>query len=400
MHGHISRTGAAVETVAVGTGSLEAVVSDAFDQFYRRRRVLITGHTGFKGGWLSLWLKHLGAEVWGYGHGAPTSPGFHEILPIDTFQGEIAGDVRDPESLRAAVDRARPEIVFHLAAQPLVRRSYSEPHSTLATNVMGTANLLEAIRIAGCPAHVVVVTTDKCYENVGRTDGYVESDSLGGHDVYSASKAAAELVVQAWRRSFFEPNSALGNVASARGGNVIGGGDYAEDRLVPDAVRALLGGHAIPVRNPSSTRPWQHVLDCLSGYLCLGARLAGSGKHSPVASAFNFGPDPSANRPVRELVEGILEGWPGTWRNLAPPDAPHEAAKLNLSIKKASDKLGWQPAWDFEDTVQQTIAWYRARHVEQISDLAAFSVGQIERFTAAARERGIAWANGKMETLS
>lgn len=291
--------------------------------------------------------------------------------------------------------RARPEIVFHLAAQPLVRRSYSEPQATLATNVLGTANLLDAVRLAGSPAHVVVITTDKCYENVGRTDGYVETDPLGGHDVYSASKAAAELVVQSWRRSFFEPNAALGNVASARGGNVIGGGDYAEDRLVPDAVRALLAGQEIPVRNPGSTRPWQHVLDCLSGYLWLGARLASSGKNSPVAGAFNFGPDPAANRPVQQLVEGILRGWPGVWRNLAPANAPHEAARLNLSIQKAAQLLGWHPAWDFDATVRETVAWYRARHVDRVSDLVKFSALQIEGFTAAAQKRGVAWALGR-----
>lgn len=368
-------------------------MSNAFNQFYRNRRVLVTGQTGFKGGWLSLWLHHLGASVWGFGQGAPTAPSFHETLPAGTFEGEIVGDIRNARAIQDAVVRVRPDIVFHLAAQPLVRKSYSEPEDTLATNVMGTANVLDALRLAGGTTHVLVVTTDKCYENVGRTDGYVETDPLGGHDVYSASKAAAELVVQSWRRSFFEPNPALGNLASARGGNVIGGGDYAEDRLVPDAIRALLAGREIPVRNPASTRPWQHVLDCLSGYLWLGARLATSGKNSPIASAFNFGPDPAANRPVQELVECILRGWPGKWLNLAPPNAPHEAARLNLSIQKAGQLLGWHPAWDFEATVRETVAWYRARHVNQVSDLAAFSVDQINAFTAAAQKRGVAWAS-------
>lgn len=380
--------------MGLGEGALEGVVTDAFGQFYRGRRVLVTGHTGFKGAWLALWLRHLGADVWGFGLPAPTSPSLYETLPRGFFQGEATADVRDAGALGTAVASARPDVVFHLAAQPLVRRSYVEPQATLTTNVVGTANVLDAVRTAGLPAHVVVVTTDKCYENVGRTDGYVETDPLGGHDVYSASKAAAELVVQSWRRSFFEPNPTLGNVASARGGNVIGGGDYAEDRLVPDAIRALLHSKPIPVRNPASTRPWQHVLDCLSGYLWLGATLGREGKNPPAAAAFNFGPDPAANRPVRELVEGILEAWPGSWEDLAPPGAPHEAARLSLSIEKAARVLGWHPTWDFAPTIRETVAWYRARHVEGVSGLMDFSIGQINRFTEAARARGIAWAGG------
>lgn len=371
-----------------------------FAGYYTGRRALITGHTGFKGGWLALWLKELGAEVHGFSLPPPMEPNLYATIQQHSVVSDGRGDVRNLEQVTATIEQVRPEIIFHLAAQPLVRLSYQQPLETLLTNTVGTAHILEAVRQVelGCP--IILVTTDKCYENRNWEHAYREGDPLGGHDVYSASKAAAELVASAWRRSFFQDHPNLGPIATVRAGNVIGGGDYAADRIVPDAVRALIAGQAIPVRNPHATRPWQHVLDCLSGYLCLGARLAGSGKNSPVASAFNFGPDPSANRPVRELVEGILEGWPGTWRNLAPPDAPHEAAKLNLSIKKASDKLGWQPAWDFENTVEQTIAWYRARHVEQISDLAAFSVGQIERFTAAACEREIAWANGKKERLS
>jgi len=273
-----------------------------FGDFYTGKQVLVTGHTGFKGGWLSLWLGSLGAKVSGYGLPAPTHPNFHELIQDGVFSREFIGDVRDLSCLRSAVERIRPEVVFHLAAQPLVRLSYREPLETLSSNVMGTANLLEAVRQTECAAAVVIVTSDKCYENRQWVHGYRENDAMGGHDVYSMSKGAAELVVQSWRRSFFAPNAKLGNVATARGGNVIGGGDYAPDRLVPDCIRALLGRQSIAIRNPSATRPWQHVLDCLSGYLWLGSQLARQEKNSPIADAFNFGPGVQAGMTVVELV--------------------------------------------------------------------------------------------------
>jgi CDP-glucose 4,6-dehydratase len=363
-----------------------------FNDFYRNKRVLVTGHTGFKGGWLSLWLKKLGANVSGLSLPPPTHPNLHEVIQAGTFGSEIEADIRSLDALKTAVGKIRPEIVFHLAAQPLVRRSYEEPLATFETNAVGTANLLEAIRAAelGCP--VVVITSDKCYENREWEFAYRENDPMGGHDVYSMSKGATELVVQAWRKSFFTPNPKLGAVVTVRAGNVIGGGDYAQDRIVPDAVRALSENKPILVRNPGAVRPWQHVLECLSGYVWLGARLNGEGKASRLVSAFNFGPEPSARQPVRRLVEEILKVWPGKWVDGSDPRSPHEATLLSLSIEKAGALLGWHPVWNFAEAVQHTMAWYRERHVAQNTALREFSSKQIDDYAAAARAQSLPWA--------
>ena len=254
--------------------------------------------------------------------------------------------------------------------------------------------LLEAVRAAGLPCPVIVVTSDKCYENRGWEWGYRERDPLGGHDVYSMSKAAAELVAQSWRRSFFQTDARLGPLATVRAGNVIGGGDYAEDRIVPDCVRALLGGKPIAVRNPAATRPWQHVLDCLSGYLWLGARLAQPQCDARLADAFNFGPAAPSNQPVSALVTELLRHWPGEWRDESDPAAPHEASFLHLSTDRAAQWLGWFPTSDFAEAVRDTARWYRARHVEG-ADMVAFSRAQIADFTAVAVQRGLAWAQAK-----
>lgn len=367
-------------------------MSGPMRQFYQGKRVLITGHRGFKGAWLGLWLKSLGCEVSGCGFPAPTTPSLHEIIGGHTFTRELDVDVVSLADLRSAVQSASPDLIFHLAAQPLVRKSYAEPLLTFQVNALGTATLLEAVRLNRCPASVVVVTTDKCYENVGKPGGYAETDPLGGHDIYSSSKAAAELAAQSWRRSFFQMDSDLGGVATARGGNVIGGGDYAEDRLVPDAIRALIAGKPIPVRNPAATRPWQHVLDCLSGYLWLGARLSQTGKTDPIHGAFNFGPNPNDNKPVQAVIEGILKSWPGSWKNLAAPGAPHEASKLNLSIQRAASLLGWRPVWDFNTALEKTVQWYHARHATQHENMIAVSLAQIEAYENSARKQGVAWA--------
>ncbi len=363
-----------------------------FRGFYDGKRVLVTGHTGFKGGWLSLWLKKLGAAVWGVSLPAPTDPSLYAVLKGHAWAGEIECDIRNYEQLSAAVKEVRPDILFHLAAQPLVRRSYTEPLETFHTNALGTANVLEAVRRAGARCVVVVVTSDKCYENREWEFAYREIDPLGGHDVYSMSKAATELVVQAWNRSFFQPGAGLGPVATARAGNVIGGGDYAQDRIVPDCVRALLEKKPILVRNPAAVRPWQHVLECLSGYLWLGARLAGEPKASPLASPFNFGPEPSSRQPVRRLVEEILRVWPGEWIDGSAKAAPHEARLLSLSIEKAAALLGWYPVWEFQEAVEHTVAWYRQRHLVRSGDLAGFSGAQIDTYAEAARRKGLAWA--------
>jgi CDP-glucose 4,6-dehydratase len=364
-----------------------------FGDFYRNRRILVTGHTGFKGAWLSLWLRELGAEVSGFSDRNPTRPSLGELLPPKTFHHDLRGDIADAAAVRRAIRTTKPEFIFHLAAQPLVRLSYRQPLHTLQTNVMGTACLLEAVRELKSAAHVLVVTTDKCYENRNWAHGYRETDALGGHDVYSSSKAGAELVTQSWRRSFFEPDPALGNVASARAGNVIGGGDYAADRIIPECVHSLRKKEPIFVRNPAATRPWQHVLDCLSGYLLLGWCLATAGKNSRYGTAFNFGPPAASNRTVGELVQEVLRTWPGEWTTKADPNAPHEATLLHLATDQAAQWLQWFPVWNFADTVRHTTAWYQLRHGRRRADLAEFSRQQIATFVTDARAHQAPWAS-------
>jgi CDP-glucose 4,6-dehydratase len=366
-----------------------------FNGFYQGKRVLVTGHSGFKGGWLSLWLKQLGAAVSGISLPAPTNPSLHEIIKPHAFSGEIECDIRHLAPLSAAVNKLQPEVIFHLAAQPIVRRSYAEPLETFETNALGTAHLLEAVRRAELPCLVLVITSDKCYENREWEFAYRENDPLGGHDVYSMSKAATELVAQSWNKSFFVPNPKLGTVVTVRAGNVIGGGDYAQDRIVPDCVRALAEKKPILVRNPVAVRPWQHVLECLSGYLWLAARLSEEPKSSRLASPFNFGPEPSARQPVRRLVEEILKAWPGEWVDGSNPGSVHEATLLSLSIEKAGALLGWYPSWDFKEAIQRTIAWYYQRHVKKNTDMLQFSVGQIEEYVMAARMKNLSWATDK-----
>jgi len=363
-----------------------------FNNFYGGKNVLVIGHTGFKGSWLSLWLRKLGANVTGLSLPPPTPPNLHAVVQPDTFVREITCDIRDLEALRTAVGAARPDVVFHLAAQSIVRLSYTEPLATLNTNVVGTAHVLEAVRHSGANCVTIVVTSDKCYENREWEFGYRENDAMGGHDVYSASKGAAELIVAAWNRSFFLPEPALGPVATVRAGNVIGGGDYAADRLVPDCIRALEAKKPIPVRNPSAVRPWQHVLECLSGYLWLAARLGREPKDSPLAGPFNFGPEATARQPVRRLVEELLRHWPGKWVDRTDPGAPHEASFLAVSIDKAAALLGWHPTWEFGEAVKQTVAWYRERHVMKNPEMRAFSLMQIDAYVQAARRKGLAWA--------
>ncbi len=356
-----------------------------FADFYDGKRVLVTGHTGFKGSWLSLWLKKLGATVRGYSTEPPTNPNLHSLLASYSIAQEFMADIRDMSALREALEEFQPQIVFHLAAQSLVRRSYEQPVDTFSTNVIGTLNLLETLRALKSPAAVVVVTTDKCYENREWNFAYRENDALGGHDPYSASKAAAELVVNCWRESFFKPSAALGPVASARAGNVIGGGDYAQDRIVPDAIRAIVQGQELIVRNPAATRPWQHVLDSLNGYLRLGQKLVESGPRSEIASGFNFGPGPEGNFPVRKVVEHIFKVLPGKWSSPLQAGQPHEASRLNLAIDKAAALLGWSPTWRFEQAIAKTAEWYEQRHLRRNPDMLAVSLKQIEEFEQSVR---------------
>ncbi|MCP9825458.1 CDP-glucose 4,6-dehydratase [Synechococcus sp. EJ6-Ellesmere] len=334
--------------------------------FWRGRRVLLTGHTGFKGAWLLLWLQELGAQVWCYSLEAEPAPNLFRQLAAERPTQSHAwhhqvGNLADLAELNALVELCQPEVVLHLAAQPLVRRSYRDPLGTWATNVQGSLHLLEALKPLEHPCAVVMVTTDKVYENREWPHGYRECDRLGGHDPYSASKAAAELAIASWRASFCGTATHQTphlRIATARAGNVIGGGDWAEDRIVPDAMRALAAGQTIAVRRPKATRPWQHVLEPLGGYLLLAELLAKAG-HAH-ASAFNFGPNPEANRSVQELLEEALRHWPGSWSDQSAPQAPHEAGLLQLEISKARQQLGWQPRWDFATTVVRTVDWYRA----------------------------------------
>jgi CDP-glucose 4,6-dehydratase len=338
--------------------------------------VLVTGHSGFKGSWLSLWLQLLGAEVTGFALEPPTDPSIFVDARVATGMSSIVGDVRQLESLSTAISEHRPEIVFHLAAQSLVRRSYSEPVSTLSTNVMGAVNLLEAIRLDPTPRVVVVVTSDKCYENREWYWGYREHERLGGRDPYSASKACVEIVTRSLRESFFPPGSGVA-IASARAGNVIGGGDWADDRLVPDIIRALSEGRNPTVRLPQATRPWQHVLEPLSGYLVLAERLLEEG--DSFAEAWNFGPDDRDAKPVSWIVERISALWdaPGTWE-LQPGDHPHEATYLKLDASKAHERLGWRPRLGVERALEWIVEWYRA--YDNGSDVRAVAEDQICRY--------------------
>lgn len=332
--------------------------ADLLRSAYAGRSVFLTGHTGFKGSWLAMWLARLGARTAGYALAPDTSPNLFELARVeDTLAHHTLADIRDPGQLASAMQEAAPEVVFHLAAQPLVRLGYREPAMTWATNVMGTVHLLEAVRACPSVRAVVVVTTDKCYQNLEQARAYVEGDALGGNDPYSASKAGAELVVHSYRSSFFSAGGPL--LASARAGNVFGGGDWCADRLIPDAVRALGAGQALQIRNPSATRPWQHVLEALHGYLLLGAHLLHG--DARFADAFNFGPDTSDNLPVADILTRLHVHWPELDWYIAPDAAaPHEAQLLHLDSAKARSMLEWAPQWGLASGLAHTAAWYRA----------------------------------------
>jgi CDP-glucose 4,6-dehydratase len=343
------------------------------------KRVLLTGHTGFKGSWLALWLEDLGAEVHGLALPPPTEPSLFEICGIESRLGHHIGDIRDAEATRSRVLAVRPDVVFHLAAQPIVRRSYLDPLETMATNVMGTAHVLEGVRALEAPCAVVVVSSDKCYENRSWVWGYRESDPMGGSDPYSASKGATELVTTAWRRSFFSGGPV--KLASARAGNVIGGGDWAADRIIPDCIRAFAADQPVLLRNPAATRPWQHVLEPLGGYLLLAARLLGPDPER-WCEGWNFGPAPQDVRPVSDLVALAAESWGAgcSWSG-SPGPHPKEAAMLSLNCDKAIAELGWQPTWDCERMIRETVHWFRAWR-DGATDMLALTRAQIADFAA------------------
>lgn len=341
-------------------GTLARLVSGLplFGGVFAGQRVLVTGHTGFKGSWLTRWLLDLGADVTGFALEPDTEPALFRDLGLAAHMDSHIGDIRDTRALTDVFLECRPQIVLHLAAQPLVRRSYDEPVYTFETNVIGTVNVLEAVRQTPETRAVVVVTTDKVYENPETGLPFAETQPLGGHDPYSASKACAEIVTASYRSSFFEGGHGAA-IASARAGNVVGGGDWATDRILPDCVRALSAGVPITVRNPASVRPWQHVLDPLSGYLQLAATLLRDG--SAAAEAFNFGPDPSERHTVGDVVDRVVAAWgSGTWQSPELGVQPHEAGQLRLGIDKAREQLGWKPVWDFEATIDRTVGWYRS----------------------------------------
>ncbi|MEI8309890.1 MAG: CDP-glucose 4,6-dehydratase [Verrucomicrobiota bacterium] len=357
-------------------------VVDSLRQSFAGKKVWLSGISGFKGAWLAEWLLSLGAEIRGFSLPPPTAPSLFEQTGLASRVVRDCADLRDADAVKASLTEARPDFVFHLAAQPLVRLSYREPVETWNTNVMGTIHVLEALRGLDKACAAIMVTTDKCYENREWLHGYREEDALGGHDPYSSSKAGCELAIASWRRSFFKDHPV--KVASARAGNVIGGGDWAQDRIVPDCIRALEKGEAIPVRNKTATRPWQHVLEPLGGYLLLASQLASlsSVQSSASATAFNFGPALDSNRTVADIVQEILKHWPGEWQDKSDPGAPHEAGKLNLATDKAFHLLGWQPRWDFPTTIEKTVAWYRgAVNCHSPEEFSALTRHQIQEYT-------------------
>lgn len=343
--------------------------------FWKGKRVLLTGHTGFKGSWLALWLQRLQACVTGYALPAPTEPSLFQLADVAAGMVSVTGDIRDMQRLDGLLAEHRPEVVFHLAAQSLVRPSYADPLATYSTNVMGTANLLEGVRRNQGVRALLVVTSDKCYENREWLWGYRENESMGGYDPYSSSKGCAELVTAAYRKSYFFAGDTA--VASARAGNVIGGGDWAEDRLVPDAISAFIAQRPVEIRNPKALRPWQHVLEPLAGYLSLAEKLYLEGQ--AFAEGWNFGPSDTDARPVAEVVSRLAELWGkgASWRP-SPGAHPHEARLLRLDCSKARARLSWRPRLALDQALVGTVEWYRAW--SERADMRKFSDGQIERY--------------------
>ncbi len=363
-----------------------------FGGAYDGKKVLITGHTGFKGSWLTTWLLQLGARVAGYALAPPTNPSLFRACGLIDRIDHTEADVRDGGWLRETVSRWKPDFIFHLAAQPLVRDSYVIPVETYDINIMGTVHLLEAVRREGHACSVVVVTSDKCYENREWEYGYRETDRLGGRDPYSASKAVVETVVASYRSSFFSSDTGV-RVATARAGNVIGGGDWSTDRIVPDAIRALQAGTTLIVRNPSGVRPWQHVVEPLGAYLWLGARLSTHGGEA-LADAWNFGPAESETRRVAELADALVTAWgDGRWQPQDGADGPHEAGILRLCIDKAQASLGWRPVWNFNTALTRTVNWYKAVPMDDTEAGVASEacLEDIGAYEGEAREKGAAW---------
>lgn len=345
-------------------------------EFWRDRKVFITGHTGFKGSWLCLWLQRLGARVTGYALEPPTTPSvFEEAKVIKGLEKSIVGDIRDANLFSQYMQKMKPGIVIHMAAQSLVRDSYINPVDTYSTNVMGTVNMLEAVRKTPTVKAVLNITSDKCYENIECIRGYREDDPMGGYDPYSSSKGCAELVSSAYRKSFLQDEGVA--LATARSGNVIGGGDWAKDRIVPDAIRAFVANETLMVRNPHATRPWQHVLEPLTGYLLLCQKLVEQTEE--FSKSWNFGPDTEEVKPVSTLADIMIKSWGGDARWRADKGMhPHEANYLKLDCSKAKTLLKWKPVWQLERGLDETVRWYKAWH--QKRDMYSYTLDQIETF--------------------
>ena len=367
-------------------------MENSFKGFYRNKKVLVTGHTGFKGSWLSIWLKELGADVLGYSIEPPSDPNNFIISGVENRIKSVFGDVRDFDTLKKTFDEFQPDVVFHLAAQALVRYSYDVPRETMETNVIGAVNILEAVRLTPCVKYVVVVTSDKCYDNREQVWGYKENDPMGGDDPYSASKGAVEIVFKSYLKSFFQFREGFGGV-TVRAGNVIGGGDWGKDRIVPDSIRNLSLKEKILVRNPLAIRPWQHVLEPLSGYLWLCARLNEDPKK--YSGGWNFGPADSSAKCVSDLVKAIVNEWrSGEWEDISERNdkKKHEAGWLRLSCDKAHLILPWSAVLSFEENIRMTVKWYKYYYEFKDANLYQFCVHQIREYSSLAAGRDQTWA--------
>ncbi len=361
-----------------------------FKNSYQGKKVLVTGNTGFKGSWLSIWLHQLGAHVYGLSNSVPTNPSMFEALDLQQFVTHHVADVRDLDAVKKIIQSIHPDFIFHLAAQPIVGTSYSDPVGTISTNALGTVHVLEAARELQHPCQLILITSDKCYENVEWLYGYRETDRLGGKDIYSASKAAAEILIYSYYHSFLKNSSHI-RLTSVRAGNVIGGGDWAEKRLVPDCIRAWAHAKPVVIRNPASTRPWQHVLEPLSGYLAAGYRLAEN--KDLHGEAFNFGPPSDQVYSVEQILNAIGENWQfiSNHERVHVEGAPfHEAGLLKLSCEKANALLYWWPVLDFTQTAQFTASWY-SRFYQQKTDMMGYTLQQINDYTSLAATKELSW---------
>lgn len=363
--------------------------ASCFKDVYKNKKVLVTGNTGFKGSWLTVWLKMLGGKVHGLSYGVPTEPSHFDSAGLDTKMPSHECDVRDFGAVKKVISQIDPDFVFHLAAQPLVRESYLDPVTTIETNVIGTMNVLEALRQVNHKCTAIMITSDKCYDNVEWTWGYRETDHLGGKDPYSASKGAAELIIKTYAHSFFCKDESNIKVASVRAGNVIGGGDWAKDRIVPDCMRAWSAGENVHIRSPEATRPWQHVLEPLSGYLLLGQRLFED--HELNGEPFNFGPHANQNFTVRHLITKMQEYWKGGVEYVEPSaKVEKEATLLKLCCDKALHTLGWQPTLNFDETARFTVDWYHKFYFDS-PDVYKMTCSQIKEYIKKASERDQVW---------